>query len=336
MSTSMTQSTTQTALSLPKETRILLIDNDPNFVATCKNMFEKGGFKNAQIIHSFEELMPLVTHMMKFQWTFDIILAEIELPMISGLEMVTQMQQMPQFAGTPVIMFSSSGSIQHLINAFQKGVDDFIFKPINPAELMMRMARIVRKEISMAAQTSKAKFLEKEIAELKSLLADPVTDLPNTYSFSKTLEKRLANSNEDLPFLLIEVDEYDHYRSTYGEEHAHKCLQAIAGELVKLSERKHQMGALENGRFAMALEQGTSLPELKKLGQEVGQHVQALFIPHEKSADDTTLSVSVGALQVMVTKEAPNCELDIIPIAERALAQAQSTDDHFHLMLETL
>ncbi|WP_026898013.1 response regulator transcription factor [Daejeonella oryzae] len=76
--------------------------------------------------------------------SFDLIITDIMLPFVGGLEIVSKVKGNPQTKDTPVIMLSAVGLENIVLEAFQLGADDFITKPFNLSELSIRVRKHVK------------------------------------------------------------------------------------------------------------------------------------------------------------------------------------------------
>lgn len=72
---------------------------------------------------------------------FDLIITDIMMPFSSGLEIVGRVKCNVE-KKTPVIVLSSMGQENIVLEAFNLGADDYITKPFSPNELSMRVKRL--------------------------------------------------------------------------------------------------------------------------------------------------------------------------------------------------
>ena len=72
----------------------------------------------------------------------DMIIADIMMPFTSGLEIVSVVKQDKQQRKVPIIILSSMGQENVVLEAFNLGADDYITKPFSPNELSMRVKRL--------------------------------------------------------------------------------------------------------------------------------------------------------------------------------------------------
>lgn len=72
--------------------------------------------------------------------TPDIIVSDIMMPYFSGLE-VTDYVRNELKLNIPIIILSSAGNEENVLNAFKLGANDFLPKPVSPAELLLRLTK---------------------------------------------------------------------------------------------------------------------------------------------------------------------------------------------------
>ncbi|MEC3875314.1 response regulator transcription factor [Chryseobacterium salviniae] len=73
----------------------------------------------------------------------DLTITDIMMPFASGIEILSAIKSMGK--DIPVIMLSSMGQEEVVLNAFDLGASDFIVKPFSPSELMLRVKRFLSK-----------------------------------------------------------------------------------------------------------------------------------------------------------------------------------------------
>lgn len=76
----------------------------------------------------------------------DLILLDMMLPDISGLEVLTQLRQDPRMRRVPIVMFSSTDDPRTRAQAFRLGADDFLSKPIDDQTLLARLRNLMRSQ----------------------------------------------------------------------------------------------------------------------------------------------------------------------------------------------
>ena len=112
----------------------MVIEDDNMTIEILKFILKKEGYKvsiakdGMNAIERVGVIMP------------DLVITDIMIPLKSGLEVITYIKN--NFKYLPVIALSSLGEEQNTVEeAFKMGVDDFIAKPFNPNELLLRIKR---------------------------------------------------------------------------------------------------------------------------------------------------------------------------------------------------
>lgn len=76
---------------------------------------------------------------------FDLIITDIMLPFVSGLEIIGKVKQTARLSNIPIIVLSAVGLESVILEAFELGIDDFITKPFNLTELTIRVKMILNR-----------------------------------------------------------------------------------------------------------------------------------------------------------------------------------------------
>ena len=82
----------------------------------------------------------------------DLIITDVMMPDINGYEVTRLLRREPQFATTPILVMTTQSGLQDKLKSFEAGADDHLTKPFEPAELVARVAALLRRADS--ARTS--------------------------------------------------------------------------------------------------------------------------------------------------------------------------------------
>jgi signal transduction histidine kinase len=70
----------------------------------------------------------------------DLLLCDVMMPHLSGTELCHKLKADPQTQGLPIILLTARGSIEETLEGFAQGADDYLVKPFNPQELLVRVS----------------------------------------------------------------------------------------------------------------------------------------------------------------------------------------------------
>jgi DNA-binding response OmpR family regulator len=89
---------------------------------------------------------------------FDVVLLDLMLPGLDGLEVCRRIRAVPEMAAIPVIMLTAKGEDVDRIVGLELGADDYLPKPFNPRELLARIRAVLRRGAPVAAGPSLSRF----------------------------------------------------------------------------------------------------------------------------------------------------------------------------------
>src|SRR3954467_15662005 len=118
--------------------KVLICEDDEMVLKMVEFKLQKEGFEvflandGKEAIDKIAEINP------------DIIITDIMMPYLPGLEIVHQVRKQMNLK-TPIIIVSSIGLEKTVLEAFQLGADDFITKPFSPNELSVRVKKLLMK-----------------------------------------------------------------------------------------------------------------------------------------------------------------------------------------------
>ena len=96
----------------------------------------------------------------------DLVILDLMLPGLSGLEVCRRLKADPQTAKIPVIMLTAKGEEEDIVAGFEAGADDYVTKPFRPKVLLARVKAVLRRGAGRRPR-------EDEITELEGLEIHP-------------------------------------------------------------------------------------------------------------------------------------------------------------------
>jgi DNA-binding response OmpR family regulator len=152
-----------------RQQSILVVDDEPTIREVVRKYLEREGFAVAEASNGHDVLTYLRDN------TPDLIVLDIMLPGVDGLNIARQLRDPAQYAGLsvdgsiPIIMLTAKTEELDRIRGFEVGVDDYVTKPFSPQELVARVKAVLRR-----AGNTTASNIEKPIS-FENVRIDPRT-----------------------------------------------------------------------------------------------------------------------------------------------------------------
>ncbi len=147
--------------------KVLIVADDPSNAAPLHEILEKDGYKNLFSTDELPHVLPLYR-----KHRFDLILLDIEMSGIAGMKVLQQLQKGTKGNFLPVIVLSAHADQQTRKKTLGMGAKDFIAKPFENWEILLRIQNILQASLYHKQQVSRKDLLESEIHKrTKEILA---------------------------------------------------------------------------------------------------------------------------------------------------------------------
>lgn len=240
----------------------------------------------------------------------DLVLLDILMPDVNGLEVCRRLKAEPATRDVPVIFITGQGEPEEETAALTTGAVDFITKPVNPSVVRAR----VKTHLTLKAQSDFLRSLA---------FMDGLTGVANRRRFEEYLEtewRRCRRSETSLTILMVDIDNFKHYNDTYGHPAGDACLKAVARALSATVRRASDLTARYGGEEFACI-----LPETDRAGgravvDKLLEAVRGLTIPHEGTGPGV-VTVSIGLASAVPSGEAT--AKDLVASADARLYEAK-------------
>lgn len=261
----------------------------------------------------------------------DLILMDILMPDMSGIEACQHLKGDPRTEAIPVIMMTASHDMEHLEEAFKVGAIDYLTKPFSKVELLARIGSALRikseidkrrdNERKLMLTTEQLKIVNSNLERLSVL--DGLTGLYNRRFFDDALvrEYRRALRNcSPIALIMADIDWFKSFNDKYGHLAGDDCLRRVAGVFGALANRSHDLVARYGGEeFAVILPE-TPLVGVMELAEDIRCHVEAL---QTGDGPDVSMSLSVSLGVTSIVPERHSQPQELIRQADEALYQSK-------------
>jgi chemotaxis protein histidine kinase CheA/CheY-like chemotaxis protein len=125
-----------------QRTRVLVVDDALSVRRSMEQLLEDAGY---DVVTAADGFLALEVVRSK---TPAIVLTDLEMPNLNGLELTKRLRELPQFMGTPIVMITSRASDKHRDLAEEAGVDLYLTKPYTDAALIEHVKRLTSQDAS--------------------------------------------------------------------------------------------------------------------------------------------------------------------------------------------
>ena len=119
--------------------KILIVEDEPDIVELLVYNLDQAGFKTEAVFNGADAL-----DRVKIEPP-DLVLLDLLLPEVDGLEVCRTLKRDPETASIPIIMLTARGEAIDRIVGLELGADDYITKPFSPREVMLRVRAVLRR-----------------------------------------------------------------------------------------------------------------------------------------------------------------------------------------------
>jgi DNA-binding response OmpR family regulator len=128
----------QTAAS--PRSRVLVVEDEHDIAGLIKHTLERSGDMEVETIASGDAALKAVVDRAP-----DLIILDLNLPVLSGLEVCRILRTRPNTAQTPIIMLTARTSESDRVTGLDVGADDYVTKPFSLRELAARVRAVMRR-----------------------------------------------------------------------------------------------------------------------------------------------------------------------------------------------
>ncbi len=127
--------------------RILIVDDEEDILELVQYNVEREGYQTLCAVTGEQALQIVQTDKV------DMVILDLMLPGINGLEVAKSIKRNPQKTNIPIIMLTAKGEETDIITGLELGADDYVTKPFSPKILLARIKAVIRKNRSQLVDT---------------------------------------------------------------------------------------------------------------------------------------------------------------------------------------
>lgn len=124
-------------MSASKSNRILVLDDEPDVTELLEYKLEQEGYR----VEVLNDPLAFVAKVRDFEP--DLMILDIMMPELNGLQLCRIARSDPAMRGIPIVFLTAKGEAEDRVKGLETGADDYISKPFNTKELLLRIGNIL-------------------------------------------------------------------------------------------------------------------------------------------------------------------------------------------------
>ncbi len=133
------------------QNKILLVDDEETILRSCKMIFEDEGYNVTTATSGKEAIIHLQKNV------FNLIISDLVMPGIDGIGVLKEARK--QYPNIGAIIITGYGNMESAVKALRLGADDYLLKPCNADELLLRSQRCIEKRSAFEVNKMYEKLL---------------------------------------------------------------------------------------------------------------------------------------------------------------------------------
>ena len=271
---------------------VMMVDDEPLMTELIQAHLEDEGYSNFISTNDPHETMALLARNEP-----GVVLLDLMMPGLSGFDLLELIRREPAFRYIPVIVLTAATGSDTKLRALQLGATDFLSKPVDPSELVLRVRN------ALAFRQYHTRMVNFDMA----------SGLPNQRLFERSVAEALDESalmDGSVALINVTVPDCREVRETFGQTAADRLAKTLAERLLRISDL-HVAGL----PAALRIDRGPAVARLG--GEDFGVLLSGMENALEIEAAAKQIIRELGALVSLG-------QHDVVPTAYVGIAVAPS------------
>ncbi len=289
---------------------IVIIDDTEDNIFLLKSLLSSKGYHN---LLCYTDPFEALKELLQAQTVPDIILLDIMMPKMNGIELCTKLRSDAKFEHTYVVFVTASHGEELMEAGFSAGGQDFLRKPYSKTELVCRLKNL------FTMQDMHLDLSQKNQELTYASITDGLTGLYNRSFLDRRLSEDVEKSQRyqhKMAFMMMDIDHFKKVNDSHGHQVGDEVLINLA-TLLKHQLRASDFLARYGGEEIALIESGSNVQNAIDSAERIRTAVMAAFL--SDSIKDLKITISIG---IAIYEEGMNAK-SLIEAADAALYLAK-------------
>jgi diguanylate cyclase (GGDEF)-like protein len=269
-----------------KSGHVLIVDDEPLVVSGLSQYLKQQGYQISSAFSVNEALSEIEKHIP------DIVLLDLCMPEIGGMELLMELRQDPETQTLPVIVTSALTGTDDIVNALRAGANDYITKPVNLPVLLARIERHLNISHSMLS-LERQQQLNWQMASTEEL-----NGACNRRFLLQTLESEIHRGRRHgtpLSILVMDLDHQNESEKT-GQAGSELVLKQFLEAITDSLRRSDRLCRYEGDEFCAILPQ-TDACAATRTAEEVKRILESSTLSDSRESSEITACFGIATLR---------------------------------------
>ena len=216
---------------------------------------------------------------------YDLILLDLQMPGMDGFQVMECLKEVETDGYTPVLVVTAQPA--HKLRALQNGAKDFISKPFDLNEVLMRVHNMLEIRLLHEAALNQGKMLE------ALALNDPLTGLANRRLLDDRMSMALVHARRNtsaMAVIYLDLDGFKQVNDTLGHGVGDTLLKLVAERLLETVREEDTVARVGGDEFILSL---WHVSDIDYAASVASRAITALAQPY--TIEDTSVHITVSA-----------------------------------------
>ncbi|HAS54586.1 MAG TPA: diguanylate cyclase response regulator [Nitrospiraceae bacterium] len=223
--------------------KVLVVDDQEADVLLIERMLRGAGY-----VSITSTMDPGEVYELHLKNHYDLILLDLQMPGMDGFQVMESLKEIETDGYLPVLAVTAQPA--HKLRALQGGAKDFVSKPFDLAEVLMRVHNMLEVRLLHEAARDHGKVLE------ALALNDPLTGLANRRLLADRMSMALVHARRNksaMAVVYLDLDGFKQINDTLGHGAGDVLLKMVAGRLVATVREEDTVARPGGDEFIIAL-----------------------------------------------------------------------------------
>jgi diguanylate cyclase (GGDEF)-like protein len=261
--------------------KVLIVDDQEANVLLLERMLRGAGY-----VSITSTMDPVAVCELHRKNRYDLIMLDLQMPGLDGFQVMEGLKEIEADGYLPVLAVTAHPA--HKLRALQGGAKDFISKPFDLAEVLVRVHNMLEVRLLHELARNHGRMLE------SLALNDPLTGLANRRLLADRIAVALVHARRNasaMAVLYLDLDEFKQINDTLGHGAGDLLLKMVAGRLVATVREEDTVARLGGDEFMIALWHVSGSDYAATVASRV---IEAVSQPCEIEGQAVSITISAG------------------------------------------